>query len=34
MKMIEEIQTINIMTIITLLTMLKFAVQQRINICS
>lgn len=30
----EEIRTISIMTIITIVTMLKFAIQQRINICS
>lgn len=33
-KVTEEIRTISIMTIITIVTMLKFAVQQRINICS
>lgn len=33
-KGIEEIRTINIMTIITTVTMLKLAIQQRINICS
>lgn len=33
-KVSEEIRTISIMTIITIVTMLKFAVQQRINICS
>lgn len=33
-KVTEEIRTISIMAIITIVTMLKFAVQQRINICS